>query len=140
LADAMLAVQGKYLKVTIASSSARLPATGMWTGEIYVAARVILAVATTPPAGDPIRLHVKDGRLLIGTLTAPCFESEPKGITEDAVLNATGLPGPVQKANAALIKKAAKILEPLGVLESDVARLVRDRHRDHVRPCSGDLI
>jgi len=132
LADAVLSARRGFLHVNIANVSVRLPATGIWSGQVLVAAKTIIAAAAAPPAGDPIEIIARAGRLQIGSLTAPCVV-ETDG-SDGVALDTAGLDGPVHKANRAIVKKAAKLLEPLGVTEADVERLVDSRGKFGARP------
>lgn len=126
VSDAVVVKSGDYLKVICSNISTRLPATGFWPGEVFVSGKAIVALAKAPPTTDPVRLYVKEDRLVIGTLSVPCEFTESAQPDEEFVLGAEGLAGPVQRAQASLVKKAAKLLEPLGVVESDLQRLVSE--------------
>jgi len=104
-----------------------------------------------PPEGDPIRLEVRDGRLHIGTLSVSCIAQKAQKSAVNPLmdpelvkmlrlrfiypldrLNQAGLTRPLVRAEEKarkIVSRAAKILAPLNISESDLMRMVKEHLR-----------
>jgi len=150
--DAVLYMEGSDFYISLIGIKSGASATGKWTGEVRVPARLIWGIAMEPPAGDPIRIEVRDGRLHVGTLSVSCIEQKdwksPVDLPIDTEflkmlrlrflypperLDQAGLIRPVvqvhEKARK-IIARAAKILEPLNISEPDLRQFVMERLRE----------
>ena len=144
--EAVMSFAEGMLTISVTGMEAALAAEGEWPGEARVSAGVLLRLSSVLPAGDPVALSVRDGRLYIGVTGFTCVWQEktwrpvflPANPTLKDVLRlrdeafpaeieAAGLKGVVEDAERKrddLIMKAAAILQPLEVTETDLAEVV----------------
>ncbi len=149
--DAVLSMEGNDLFISLVGLSTGAPASGNWSGEIRVPLRMLWGIVMEPPADDPIRVEIRDGRLHIGTLSVSCEVQESRESKIDLPLGSeflkmlrlryayplerlhqAGLTGDLaiaQEKARKIIARAAKILAPLNITESDLAQFVQDRLR-----------
>jgi hypothetical protein len=149
--DAILSMEGGELVIALVGFSSGAPVTGNWTGEVRVPGGLLVRIATAPPAGDPIRLVVRDGRLHIGTLAVNCVVQKASKskielpLDPDLVtvlrlrllyppdqLERAGLAIRLAEAEAKarkLVTQAAQVLKPLDITDSDLMQIVPDQLR-----------
>lgn len=72
LGPSMLAFEGGYLSIESGGTAAVMHATGEWHGQAIFSPDFLRAVATYPPAQDPITISYAEGHLLISSMTIPC--------------------------------------------------------------------
>jgi hypothetical protein len=127
----------------------RVPAEGNWAGTARVYARTLIPIVTFPPDPDPLPLQFRDDRFYIagwsvnGTWRAdgaeePVLPSEPSCLDlaalrnrhSDAKLEEFGLLQDVRNAEQAIraqVAQAVKVLEVVGITESDLAELLEQK-------------
>jgi hypothetical protein len=105
-----------YLKTR--TNLARASAKGIWPLTIIVPASWAKRLVRKLPAGDPIILHVDDGRLYINKFSVPC-----EWTAEEDVLD----PQIVENTTAEYrLRRAAEILKPFCVEEDQLQRLLTE--------------
>ena len=145
-APAIVSMEGDRLKVAFLGGSLSVAAEGSWAGEVRVPLLLFVRLAKNLPkgipAGDPLRVEVREGRLWVGTAWGRCvwqaaFRSEielpldPDFLTllrlplryPDDRLERAGLLARVQEAREKardMIREAAVVLAPLGVTLAEV--------------------
>lgn len=150
---AVVSMEGQALKVAFVGGAVSIPAEGSWAGEVRVPTLLFVRLAVNLPkgipAGDPLPIEVREDRLYVGTAWGRCvwqaaFGSEiplpldpdfmtllklPSRYSEDRLERAGLLPRvrEAQERSRRLVRKAADVLSPLGVTESDLQRLVQER-------------
>jgi hypothetical protein len=72
LGPALLSFEGEFLSIESGEVTAVMRASGEWHGRATFSPQILRAVATVPPAQNPVPIAYADGHLLIGTLTIPC--------------------------------------------------------------------
>ena len=72
LAPALLAFDGTFLSIESAHVTAVMRASGEWHGQATFSAEILRALATVPPAHNPVPIAYADGHLLIAGMTIPC--------------------------------------------------------------------
>lgn len=153
---AVVSMDGHTLKVAFIGGSVSIPTEGSWAGEVRVPTLLFVRLAGNLPkgipAGDPLQIEIRDDRLYVGTAWGKCvwqaaFRSEielpldpdfmtflrlPFQHSEDRLERAGLAPGvrAAQERSSRLVRKAAEILQPLGVAEADVQRLVQELLRE----------
>jgi hypothetical protein len=145
-ADAVLTFAADTLVISAPGGEVTVPATGAWVGEVRVPASFLLGLAARLPVADPLPLRVAAGRLHVGNVSARCVW-QPRGEAgielpldppfrmvlavglrhspEEIVRS--GLKGLVEKAQErrdALVRRAAEVLAPLGVVPDDLQEMV----------------
>jgi hypothetical protein len=150
--EAVLSMEGGDFYISLIGITTGAPATGKWSGEVRVPGRLIWGIAMEPPAGDPIRIEVRDSRLYVGTLSVSCIEQKawksPIDLPIDTEflkilrlrflypperLDQAGLTRTLVQAQERarkIIARAAKILEPLNISEPELRQFVMDRLRE----------
>lgn len=135
--EAVVRFSGGKLHVSCGGAQFSTPATGRWPGEARVSASLWVALAKVPPTQDPLSMTVRDGRLRVGTSSAPCrWQKEglarvevPVGATlldilrlgaqhDPETLRQSGVAQTVAQARADADRKlaqAARTLTPLGI-------------------------
>jgi hypothetical protein len=96
---------------------AKVPARGQWPLTIIVGVSWVRRLAKNMPAGNPIRLHVEEGRLYTNRYSQRCSWT-----SVDSPLHPE-VPGLDEKA---VILEAAKILKPLRINREDIEKLVSE--------------
>ena len=146
---AVFGFSGSYLTVDAGERAFVAEAFGVWPGKAIVAASTLFALAKVPPDGDPIIVTCDGENLQIGPLKIACkwqpvsedILSHPaRAEWVDTLAMRYQIPrgrliveryGPKLKAAerklAALIRRVAKALEPLGVTTADIESLVERR-------------
>ncbi len=146
---ALFAFDGTFLTVEALDRVFAAAATGTWPGVAKVSATFVIAMAKAPPADVELRLSYADGRLRLGTLSIDCdwqpvsdtlleLPASPDWIealslkyrATRARIVAAGLKqsiGDAEQKLAALVRKTAKPLAPLGVSERDLNELIERR-------------
>ncbi|PIP43271.1 MAG: hypothetical protein COZ12_05870 [Deltaproteobacteria bacterium CG_4_10_14_3_um_filter_60_8] len=149
--DAVLSLEGGNFMITLVGLSSGASVSGNWTGEVRVPVGSLVGIAMLPPAGDPIRLVVRDGRLHIGTVSISCVAQkawkskielplDPDLVTVLRLrflyppdrLERAGLTRRLAKAEekaGKLVTRAANILKPLNITGSDLVQMVQDHIR-----------
>lgn len=146
---AVFGFSGSYLTVDACEQAFVAQAFGVWPGKAIVSASTLFAMAQVPPDGDPIIVTCDGENFQIGTLKIPCkwqpvsmaILSHPaRAEWIDALAMRYQIPrghliveryGPelkqAERKLAALIRRVAKALEPLGVTTADIESLVERR-------------
>jgi hypothetical protein len=112
---ASLRFEDGWLYLEAGHAVAKAPARGHWPVTIVVGPSWVRRLAKRLPAGDPVRLHVADGRLYANRYSEPCAWTPEK-----MPLN----PEPPELDEKQLIMKAARILQPLLIAREDLESLV----------------
>jgi len=137
LGSALLAFEGGFLSIESGEITAVMRAEGDWNGRVRFSGELVRALATFPPACDPVRISYADDHLLFGPMTIPCsFERQITNVARtienptliDLVALSRSLPRAEAKASLigqrsadamkqvdVAIKKAAKLLSGLGI-------------------------
>lgn len=68
----LLAFEGEFLSIEAGGATAVMHATGKWHGRATFSPEIMRALATVPPAQDPIPISYADGHLLVGNMTVVC--------------------------------------------------------------------
>ena len=69
---ALLAYDGTFLSIESGEIAAVMRSAGEWHGQATFSPSILRALATVPPAQDPITISYADGHLLIGSMTIAC--------------------------------------------------------------------
>lgn len=72
LGRALLAFDGTFLSIESGDVTAVMRASGEWHGQAMFSAEILRAVATVPPAQNPVPIAYADGHLLVSGMTIPC--------------------------------------------------------------------
>lgn len=72
LGPALLAFEGGFMSIESGDVAAVMHASGEWHGRATFPAKILRAIATVPPAHDPLPISYADGHLLIGNMTIAC--------------------------------------------------------------------
>lgn len=72
LGPALLAFESGFLSIESGEVTAVMHAAGEWHGRATFPAEILRAIATVPPAHDPLPISYADGHLLIGNMTIAC--------------------------------------------------------------------
>lgn len=72
LGKVLLAFEGGFLSIESGDVTAVMRATGQWHGRATFSPEILRAIATVPPAHNPLTISYADGNLLIGSITVPC--------------------------------------------------------------------
>ncbi len=144
--EALISMEGEDLCFSVIGVATYAPAKGTWTGEVRISGALLLAMANTPPPGDPMHIFVREGRCYFGSMSTNCVEQDgwrseielPLDPGLDEILRIAfrhsaeeiekaGLRLKVEDARARaskLVSKAAVILAPLGITGTDLRDLV----------------
>lgn len=71
LGPALLAFDGTFLSIESAHVTAVMRASGEWHGQATFSAEILRAVATVPPAQNPVPIAYADGHLLARRCSLP---------------------------------------------------------------------
>jgi hypothetical protein len=72
LGPALLAFEGGFLSIESGDVASVMHAFGEWHGRATISPEILRAIATVPPAHDPLPISYADGHLLIGNMTIAC--------------------------------------------------------------------
>lgn len=156
LGQALFAFDDGFLSIESGEATAVMRATGDWHGRATISPEALRALATVPPAGEPIIISYADGHLLIGSLTIPCrwqlvseafvCDLENPDLIDLLVLERT-IPRAELKATplgrrikAAVqrteqrIQKAMSQLADLGITEDEIRALVEGKLVARMKP------
>ena len=114
-AGASLCFEEGWLYIESGEAIAKAPARGVWPVTIVVGASWVRRLARSIPSGDPVRLHIEDGRLYANRYSEPCVWTPVDRPVKPE------LPAPDEKR---LILEAATVLKPLLVGWADLEALV----------------
>lgn len=109
--------QAGMLVIEAGESTVEVFARGDWPTAIMGDALWVRVLAKKMPAGDPIRLHVQDGRLYANAFAVRC------AFTLEGLPTVPEPPEPDEKR---LIVEAAEILKPLRLSQKDVDTMVAE--------------
>lgn len=155
---ALLAYDGTFLSIESGEIAAVMRSTGEWHGQATFSPSILRALATVPPAQDPITISYADGHLLIGSMTIACdWRRECQSMIEDienprlldlvameqtmsrGELAGTELYERIRSAKQKVeqhLKKALAQLEELEITESELRALVEFRLSKRLIPIS----
>lgn len=156
LGPALLAFDGAFLSIESGDVTAVMRASGEWHGRATFSPEILRAVATVPPAQDPLPIAYADGHLLIGSMTILCQwrltsqalikDLENPSLMDLLVLERTisraeikgsalsrRIVGAVQRVEQR-IQNAAAQLADLEVTEAEIRSLVEGKIANHVEP------
>lgn len=144
--EALISMEGQNLCFSVIGVATYAQAEGTWTGEVRISGAFLLAIAKMPPPGDPMHIHVREGRCYFGPMSTTCVEQDgwkseielPLDPGLDEILRIAfrhsaeeiekaGLRIRVEDAKARaskLVSKAAVILAPLGISRTDLRDLL----------------
>lgn len=161
LGPVLISVEFGYLIIESGDTKTVMHATGEWQGRVHCSPEVLRAVATVPPAEDPVRIAYADDRITIGMLTVPC-QWEPvsrkfmKVLKEPDLLDLLamgrslprtellGTPLGQKVAGAEedqneRVRRAAAELGPLGISNHDLTQLVAQSVKKRITERGGRL-
>lgn len=146
---AIFGFSGSYLTVDTSEQAFVALAVGVWPGKAIVAASTLFALAKVPPDGNPVILTCDGESLQIGPLKIACrwqpvsaaLLALPARVEWiDTLALRYQIPrgrllaeryGPdlqaAERKLAALIRRVAKALEPLGVTHADIDAIIERR-------------
>jgi len=156
LGPALLAFDGAFLSIESGDVATVMRASGEWHGRATFSPEILRAIATVPPAQDPLPIAYADGHLLIGSMTVPCqwrlaSQALIKDLENPSLMDLLALErtisraeikgtargrrivGAVQRAEWR-IQKAAVHLADLEVTEAEIRSLVEAKIANHVKP------
>jgi hypothetical protein len=116
VAGASLRFDDGWLFVAAGSAVAKAPAQGVWPLTIIVGSSWVWRLARSLPPGDPVLLHVENGRLYANKFSEPC-----KWSTEENPLD----PSLGEVDDESRIFEAATVLKPFLVSREDIQSLVK---------------
>jgi len=126
VSGASLRFEEGWLYIEAGNAVAKAPARGVWPVTIIVGALWVRRLARSIPTGDPVRLHVDDGRLYANRYSEPCTWTPV-----DIPLR----PKPPVVNEKQRILEAAKILKPLAVRQEDLETLVAEARARRTALC-----
>jgi hypothetical protein len=154
LGPALLAFEGGFLSIESGDATAVMHASGEWHGRATFSGEVLRALATVPPAGNPIVISYAEGHLLVSNITIQCHWSRiseafiadlenPKpldllaleSILPRAEMASTNLGRKIKTTRNKLeqrLKKAALQLEDFEVTEAELREMVEARIRSRL--------
>jgi len=115
VSGASLRFEDGWLYIEAGNAVAKAPARGVWPLTIIVGASWVRRLAKSLPAGDPVRLHLRDGRLYANRYSEPCVWTSIETPLKPEV------PEIDEKR---LILEAARVLKPLRIRREDLESLV----------------
>lgn len=148
--EAMLfSYRDELLVINVQGITVQIPAEGNWPGKAKTPAQPIMSIRQALPAGDPLTLSFKDGRFHIGTwsiagdwldisppfidlpLNAPLLDvlaaknkySQPELIASGLDEKIRGIEKDIRKR----VVRASVILNPVGISQADIQRLVEEK-------------
>lgn len=156
LGPALLAFDGTWLSIESGDVTAVMRASGEWHGQAMFSAEILRAIATVPPAQNPVPIAYADGHLLVAGMTIPCqWRATSQALIEDLENpslvdllamertitrnemkgSALGkkIVGAVREAERRIRGAAAQLAE-LEVTEGEIRRLVEARIRARMAP------
>lgn len=156
LGSVLLAFEGGFLSIESGDVTAVMKASGEWHGQATFSPDVLRAIATVPPANDPLTIAYADGHLLIGNMTIVCqwraisqaliHELENPSLMDLLALERTvsrseikgsalgrRIVGAVQRTEQR-IQKAAAQLADLEVTEREIRALVEAKIAARLKP------
>ncbi len=155
---ALLAYDGTFLSIESGEIAAVMRSTGEWHGQATFSPTILRALATVPPAQDPITVSYADGHLLIGSMTIACdWRRESQSMIDDienpslldliamertmsrGELAGTELGKRIRSAKQKMehrLKNAAAQLEEMEITENDLRALVEQRLSTRIDPIS----
>ncbi|MEO6325760.1 MAG: hypothetical protein ABIQ65_14145 [Thermoanaerobaculia bacterium] len=75
-ADAIVAMDGEDLSITLVGVTIFMAASGVWTGEVRVPAPIFFVSANEPPPENPILIEVRGDRLFVGPFSMNCVKQD----------------------------------------------------------------
>lgn len=157
---ALLAYDGSFLSIESGEIAAVMRSAGEWHGQATFSPSILRALATVPPAQDPITISYADGHLLIGSMTIACnWRRESQSIIDDienpslldliamertmsrGELAGTELGKRIRSARSKMerrLKRASAQLEELEITEDDLCALVELRLSKRLIPTAAD--
>lgn len=155
---ALLAYDGTFLSIESGEITAVMRSSGEWHGQATFSPTILRALATVPPAQDPITISYADGHLLIGSMTIACdWRRESQSMIDDienpslldliamertmsrGELAGTELGKLIRSAQQKMerrLKSAAVQLEEMEITENDLRALVERRLSTRLDPIS----
>ena len=155
---AILAYDGSFLSIESGEITAVMRSVGEWHGPATFSPTILRALATVPPAQDPIKISYADGHLLIGSMTIACDwrrESQPmiEAIENPTLLDLVAMERTMPRGELAgtelgkrirsaqqkmerRLKNAAAQLEEMEITENDLRALVEQRLSTRLDPIS----
>ena len=115
-AEALLWAENGELFVSVPGVETSADATGVLPGRVRVPFWFVRGLAKIPPPGDPLVVKVRDGKLMIGSVSAPCIVEYESREKIELPLNATPLS----------ILKLAYRHTPMEIESSGLAKPVAD--------------
>jgi hypothetical protein len=70
--DLLFYKENEFLVVSAQGMEHMIDATGTWPGTVRISSQFLGLILKVPPRGDPLNLHVKEGRLHLGNLSFTC--------------------------------------------------------------------
>lgn len=155
---ALLAYDGTFLSIESGEIAAVMRSSGEWHGQATFSPTILRALATVPPAQDPITISYADGHLLIGSMAIACdWRRESQSMIEDienptlldliamgrtmsrGELAGTELGKRIRSAQQKMerrLKNAAAQLDEMEINENDLRALVERRLSTRINPIS----
>ncbi len=155
---AILAYDGSFLSIESGEITAVMRSVGEWHGHATFSPTILRALATVPPAQDPIKISYADGHLLIGSMTIACDwrrESQPmiEAIENPTLLDLVAMERTMPRGELAgtelgkrirsaqqkmerRLKNAAAQLEEMEITENDLRALVERQLSTRINPIS----
>lgn len=149
LGPVLLAYEGGFLSIESGEATAVMRATGEWHGRATFSPEILRALATVPPAQNPIVIAYAEGHLLVSSMTIVCqWNSVSQAFIHDlqnpsllellalectvprAEMAGTGLGRKIRSARMKLerrLKNAASQLEEFEVTEAELRDIVETR-------------
>lgn len=147
----LLTHQESRLTLGVQGISVQVAAEGTWRGTAKIPTKAVISIIKALPAGDPLTVAYKDGRFYIEkwsiagewldisppvidlTLNASLLEIQAvKNKYNKAELIGSGLEEKIRGVEEAIrerVAKASVILEPVGITQGDITRLVEEKLR-----------
>ncbi len=155
---ALLAYDGTFLSIESGEIAAVMRSAGEWHGQAAFSPTILRALATVPPAQDPITISYADGHLMIGSMAIACdwrrtSQSTINNIENPSLLDLVALERTMTRGELAgtelgrrirsaqqkmerRLKNAAVQLEELEITENDLRALVERRLSTRLDPIS----
>lgn len=158
LGPVLLAYESSFLSIESGEATAVMRATGEWHGRAIISPEILRALATVPPAQNPITISYAEGHLLVASMTIVCqWNSVSQAFIHDlqnpslldllalertvprAEMAGTGLGRRIRNARMKLerrLKNAASQLEEFEVTETELRDIVETRIRSRLGTAS----
>lgn len=155
LGPVLLAYEAGFLSIEAGEVTAVMHADGEWHGRASFSPEILRALATVPPAQDPIHFAYADGHLMIGSMSIPCqwnivSQAFIRDVADPGMLDwlaldrtvarlevrGTGMGEQIRRAREKAerrIRNAATQLAELEVTEEDIRALVEARVAARIR-------